>query len=201
MPAAPSPEDDPDASRDIALMRSVQQGDMDAFRDLVELHKNRVAGVIARMVGPQFDHSELAHEVFVRVWKSAARYQPSARFSTWLLTIARNLVLNEVRYRNRHATVSLENERQDESTSGWEIQDHTTHTPSKALEETELQEAIDRAMQTLPEVQRTAIHLRRFEGLSYDEIAEILETTVPSVKSLLFRARTQLREALRDFLE
>lgn len=200
MPSASPTEDDPEAQRDLALMRHVQAGNLDAFRELVELHQNRVAGAIGRLVGNQFDHSELAHEVFVRIWKSADRYQPSAKFTTWLLTITRNLVLNEIRYRSRHATVSLEPDRDDESTPRREIQDSATQRPDHAMEEAELQLAIERALASLPEAQRMAIHLRRYEGLAYEEIAIVLETSVSSVKSLLFRARTQLKEALQEFL-
>jgi RNA polymerase sigma-70 factor (ECF subfamily) len=201
MPSASPTEDDPTAQRDLALMRSVQSGDLDAFRELVELHQNRVAGVIGRLVGSQFDHTELAHEVFVRVWKSADRYQPSARFTTWLLTITRNLVLNEIRYRSRHATVSIEPLEDEESAPRWEIRDPAAQRPDRAMEEAELQLAIERALAALPEAQRTAMHLRRYEGMAYEDIALVLETSVSSVKSLLFRARAQLKEALQEFLE
>ena len=200
MPPIPPNDADPDFQRDLEWMRRVQNGDLEAFRNLVETHQNRVAGLIARMVGSQFDHSELAHEVFVKVWKSAARYQPSARFTTWLMTVTRNLVLNEFRYRNRHATISLETP-DEEGQAPVDPRDFSTQTPDAALEEAELQDAIEKAIAQLPETQRTALHLRRFEGLSYEEIAEILETSVSSIKSLLFRARSELRERLRDYLD
>ncbi|MEY2600063.1 MAG: hypothetical protein RLZZ142_2322 [Verrucomicrobiota bacterium] len=201
-PLSPS-EGDPLAERDIALMRLVQRGDMEAFRELVETHQHRVAGTIARMVGSGFDYAELAHEVFVRVWKSAARYEPSARFTTWLLTITRNLVLNEFRYRSRHATVPLSPLTSDphEAASELPLPDLSCPSPDGALQEAELLEAIEKALLALPENQRTAVILRRHEGLSYEDIASVLRTSVASVKSLLFRARTQLREALREHLD
>jgi RNA polymerase sigma-70 factor (ECF subfamily) len=200
MPSPPPNDEDPDFQRDLDWMRRVQNGEVEAFRALVETHQNRVAGLIARMVGSQFDHSELAHEVFVKVWKSAARYQPSARFTTWLMTVTRNLVLNEFRYRNRHATVALESP-SPEGPASFDPRDPSVQTPDTALQEAELQAAIETAIAQLPEQQRTALHLRRFEGLSYEEIAAVLDTSVSSVKSLLFRARTELREKLRDHLE
>lgn len=201
MPSIPPNDADADALRDLEWMRRVQNGDLEAFRLLVETHQNRVAGMIARMVGSQFDHSELAHEVFVKVWKSASRYQPSARFTTWLMTVTRNLVLNEFRFRNRHSTLSIHETSEGETAASFDPADRSALTPDAALEEVELQNAIERAIASLPEAQRTAIHLRRFEGLSYEEIAAILETSVSSVKSLLFRARTDLRESLREYLE
>lgn len=201
MPPDPSTEGDLLAQRDLVLIQRIQEGDLDAFRELVQTHQQRVAGTIARMVGPGFDYSELAHEVFVRVWKSASRYRPSARFTTWLMTLTRNLVLNEIRYRSRHATVSLDAPQSEETGSPRDLPDFSALGPDAVLQQVELEQAIDRALQDLPENQRTALVLRRYQDLPYEEIAVVLETSVSSVKSLLFRARTQLREALREFLD
>jgi RNA polymerase sigma-70 factor (ECF subfamily) len=181
-------------------MRRVQSGDMDALRALIDEHKNRVAAGVARMAGPGFDAEEITHEVFVRVWKSAARYEPSARFTTWLFTIARNLVLNEIRYKTRHPTVSRDALAQ-EGGAMEECAQEAGARPDSALLASELEEAIDRALQALPENQRTAVIMRRYEELSYEEIASVLEVSVSSVKSLLFRARTTLRELLRPYLD
>jgi RNA polymerase sigma-70 factor (ECF subfamily) len=114
------------------------------------------------------------------------------------MTIARNLVINEIRYRTRHPTVS----RDALSEEGGPLEELPSQAarPDAALLEREMQEAIENALQGLPENQRTAIVLRRYEGLSYEEIAAVLEVSVPSVKSLLFRARTTLRETLQDYL-
>lgn len=186
--------------RDAEWMRRVQQGDTEAFRALICAYQNRVAAALARMAGPAYDPEELAHEVFVRVWKSAHRYEPSARLSTWLLTIARNLFLNELRYKARHPTVSMdvlleEGHSRFEGSSG-----ASAVHPDAALVERELQEAIDVALQKLPENQRSAMILRRYEDLSYEEISAVLGVSVGSVKSLLFRARTTLREMLAEHL-
>ena len=199
-PRETSPDADLAQQRDLAWMRRVQSGDMDALKSLIDEHKNRVAAGVARMAGPGFDADEITHEVFVRVWKSAARYEPSARFTTWLFTIARNLVLNEIRYKTRHPTVSRDALSQD----GGAMEDCAPEAglrPDSALLANELEEAIDRALQSLPENQRTAVVMRRYEELSYEEIAGVLEVSVSSVKSLLFRARTTLRESLRQYLE
>ena len=196
----PSPEGDPERLRDLAWMQGIQNGDQEAFRELILEYQSRVAGVIARMAGSSSDAEELTHEVFVRVWRSAHRYQPSAKLSTWLLTIARNLVLNEIRYRQRHPTISRDIVREDGQYPEDSTPDTTSVPPDAALLESELQQAIDEALQQLPENQRTALVLQRFEALSYEEIATLLDVSVPAVKSLLFRARTTLRELLKDYL-
>ena len=194
----PDPEDT--RLRDSEWMKRVQNGDTEAFRSVILAYQNRVATALARMAGPAFDPEELAHEVFVRVWKSAHRYEPSAKLATWLLTIARNLFLNELRYRTRHPTVSMDaledaGHSPSETPSG-----PSSQHPDAALIERELHQAIDAALQTLPENQRTAMVLRRYEDLSYEEIAAVLGVSVGSVKSLLFRARATLKELLSEYL-
>ncbi len=197
----PQPPPDGDIQRrDSAWMQGVQNGDPESFRALIEEYKGRVASSIARMTGAGVDPEELAHEVFVRVWKSAHRYEPSARLSTWLFTIARNLVLNEVRYKSRHPTVSRDALLEENSHSAAEPATPSNSQPDAALQEAELQIAIDNALQSLPENQRTAILMRRYEAASYEEIASVLEVSVSSVKSLLFRGRTTLKELLADYL-
>lgn len=199
-PADIQPQLEDTRLRDADWMRRVQRGDEEAFRSLILAYQSRIAAALARMAGPAFDPEELAHEVFVRVWKSAHRYEPSARLSTWLLTIARNLFLNELRYRNRHPTVSMQaSEEEGQPRFALPPGPAALH-PDTALIERELHEAIDAALQKLPENQRTAMVLRRYEDLSYEEIAEVLGVSVGSVKSLLFRARTTLRELLADHL-
>jgi RNA polymerase sigma-70 factor (ECF subfamily) len=186
--------------RDAEWMKLVQQGDTEAFRALVLAYQNRVAAALARMVGPSHSPEELAHEVFVRVWKSAHRYEPSAKLSTWLFTIARNLFLNELRYQTRHPTVSMD-ALLEEGNPRFEAASGTVGAnPDEALVERELQQAIDAALQKLPENQRAAMVLRRYEDLSYEEISAVLGVSVGSVKSLLFRARATLRELLAEYL-
>ncbi|MEI6872255.1 MAG: sigma-70 family RNA polymerase sigma factor [Verrucomicrobiota bacterium] len=201
MPSPPSSEGDPERLRDIAWMRGVQNGDAEALRSLIQEYQHRVAAAVARMAGSSCDPEEVAHEVFVRVWRSAHRYQPSAKLSSWLFTIARNLVLNDVRYRQRHPHVSRDIVAEDGHVRDDITPDTSARQPDVVLLESELQQAIDDALQQLPENQRTAIILRRYEQSTYEEIAMVLGITVPAVKSLLFRARTSLREFLREYLE
>ena len=199
-PQEPLPEGEIQA-RDLEWMRRVQAGDTEAFRALIQEYQGRVAAGIARMTGSGTDPEEVAHEVFVRVWRSAHRYRPSAKLTTWLFTIARNLVLNEIRYKTRHPTVSRDAQATGPTALSEEPVENAARRPDAVLLDAELQMAIDAALQTPPENQRTAVVLRRYEDLSYEEIALVLEVSVSSVKSLLFRARTTLREALREYLE
>lgn len=182
---------DVENERDVTLMRLIGDGDEEAMRELVERHQNRVYGTIARMLGSEREAEDLAQQVFVRVWKSAGRYQPSAKFTTWLYTIVRNLVFSETRRRGR---ADLNNPVDEE------MRDDQQKTPSAEILDKEKMAAIQSAIDALPEQQRMAIILRRYEEMPYEEMAVVLKQTVPGVKSLLFRARTALRESLVRYL-
>jgi len=193
----PSDSTDP-APGDWELMRRVQQGDLEAFRALVERHQHSVVGVAAKMLGDFADAEDLAQQVFLRVWKSAERYQPSAKFTTWLMTITRNLVFNEMRRRGRSRQVSLEG---DGEHAAREFADDPSKQPVNSVAAAELERAVDEAIAGLPEPQRMALVLRRYEDLPYEDIARVLKVSVPALKSLLFRARETLKGRLRRYLE
>jgi len=189
------------AARDLELMLRVKTGDLKAFEELVETHQHRVVGTIAKMLGDEIEAEDLAQQAFIRVWRSAARYEPTAKFTTWLFTITRNLVFNELRRRKRHATTSLDEAReQDDDSPRHQIADTGVKVPDVSMLDEEMMNTIHRAIEELPEAQRMAIVLRRYEETPYEEIAQVLELTVPAVKSLLFRARTELREKLKQYL-
>jgi RNA polymerase sigma-70 factor (ECF subfamily) len=191
------PENSDENATDVQVMQLVSAGDTAAFEKLVERHQRLVVGTVARMLGSNSEVEDIAQQVFVRVWKSAKRYVPRAKFTTWLLKITRNLVFNELRRRSRHAQVPLQSESEDEERP---MRDERAMAPDAALLERELQGAIEAAIAQLPETQRMAVVLRRYDELSYEEIAEVLEQSVPAVKSLLFRARTELRTRLSRYL-
>jgi RNA polymerase sigma-70 factor (ECF subfamily) len=199
-PSSQSDSSGEDAERDIRLMGLVRNGDTEAFRELVEAHQMRVVGTITRMLGDENEAEDLAQQVFVRVWKSAARWEPTAKFTTWLYTILRNLVFNECRRRARHHTHSLDAAIEDDD-HPQQFADGNVKAPDTSLLDAEMQDAIERAIRELPEQQRLAVVMRRYQDVSYEEIAEVLELSVPAVKSVLFRARTELREKLKKYLE
>jgi len=153
---------------------------------------------VAKMLGDDTDAEDIAQQVFIRVWNSAGRYTPTAKFTTWLFKIARNLVFNELRRRKRHPSTPLDAGGDNE----FELQvpDPAATSPAASMLDGELQEAIQLAIDSLPEAQRMAIILRRYEEMSYEEIAEVLDLSVPAVKSTLFRARADLRERLQKYL-
>jgi RNA polymerase sigma-70 factor (ECF subfamily) len=136
--------------------------------------------------------------VFIRIWKHAGNYKPDNKFTTYLYTIVRNLVYNESRRRSRKRTISTD-QREDEQHLHYP--DDPAYQPDATLLDNELRAAIDAAIESLPETQRLAVILRRYENLPYEEIAEVLDTSVSSVKSLLFRARTTLRETLSKYID
>src|ERR1043166_1967112 len=188
-------EDDGD---DVRLMELVARGDTAAFEKLIERHQALVSGTVARMLGSNADVEDIAQQVFIRVWKSAGRYVARAKFTTWLLKITRNLVFNEMRRTKRHPHMPVQIEPEAEQIP---LKDEGAASPDATLLQSELQKAIEDAIGLLPDTQRMALVLRRYEELSYEEIADVLDLSVPAVKSLLFRARTELRERLKKYLE
>lgn len=187
-----------EADIDHALMARVAEGDQRAFRQLVERHQDAVVGTVSKMLGNASDSEDIAQMVFIRIWKHARNYKPDNKFTTYLYTIVRNLVYNESRRRSRKRTISTD-QREDEQ--HLQHPDDPASQPDATLLDNELRAAIDAAIESLPENQRLAVVLRRYENLPYEEIAEILATSVPSVKSLLFRARTTLRETLSKYID
>src|SRR5256886_4247268 len=155
---------------DVRLMQLIGRGDTIALEQLIEKHQALVAGTVARMLGSNSDVEDIAQQVFIRVWKSAARYKPQAKFTTWLLKITRNLVFNELRRRKRHPGQSLESDAEEHHL---QVADKVAQSPDASLLDAELQEAIQKAINALPEMQRMAMVLRRYDELSYEEIAEI----------------------------
>ena len=183
---------------DYGLMARIGEGDHAAFKQLVERHQNAVIGTVAKMLGNPSEAEDIAQQVFLRIWRNAKRYRPDAKFTTYLFTITRNLVFNESRRRSRKKEVSSD---EREENSNLLVEANPDRQPDAELLQAELQRKVDEAIASLPETQRMAVVLRRYEQLSYEEIAVVLELSVSAVKSLLFRARTSLREALSDYLE
>lgn len=197
-PAPAIPEIHDDREIDFALMRRIAEGDHGAFRELVERHQHAVIGTVAKMLGNASEAEDIAQQTFLRVWKNAKRYRPDAKFTTYLFTITRNLVFNETRRRSRKKEVSSD---EREENSNLQVEANPDRQPDAEVLQAELQAAVDAAIASLPESQRMAVVLRRYEQLSYEEIGEVLHLSVSAVKSLLFRARGNLRDALAGYLD
>ena len=169
---------DPDA----ALMLRVKQGDRSAFEVLVEKYKHPVMNLVYRTLPDATEAEDLAQHVFLQVWKSAHRYEVSAKFSTWVFTIARNLSLNEIRRRSRHPAESLDQTSPDDDQPVHQVQDRKNFSAPDALLHGELEGKIEEALGELPEKQRTALLMCREDELSYEEIAGVLGCSAPSLR-------------------
>jgi RNA polymerase sigma-70 factor, ECF subfamily len=194
-----TPHDDPD----VQLMLRFQKGDMGAFQQLFNKYSSSVVNFAFRFIGSRERAEELAQEVFLQVYRWQERYEPRAKFSTWLFKIANNHCLNEVRkgeYKVSHE--SLDSQRDSEGKE--RERDLPDLNPGKGddiLAAKQIADKIQTILRRLPESQRSALMLSRLEGLSYQEVAEVLGTTEKAVKSLVFRATQSLREGLQEFLE
>jgi RNA polymerase sigma-70 factor (ECF subfamily) len=188
---------DPDA----ALMLRVKRGDREAFELLVEKYRQPVMNLVARTLQDAIEAEDVAQNVFVQVFKSAHRYEVSAKFSTWLYTIARNLCLNEIRRRTRHPADSLDLTHPENDEQPWrQFEDARTHPAPDDLLHGELLDRIEEAIAALPESQRTALLLCREEELSYEDIARVLGCSLSATKSVIHRGRETLKARLKPYL-
>jgi len=189
------------ADPDAIMMLRVKNGDMEALAILVDKYKQPVINFIYRTIQDENEAEDLAQAVFLQVYKSACRYRVSAKFSTWLFTIARNLCLNEIRRRSRHPVESLQTLPSDDEDSVLrQFADTRVCTPPDALLQRELVQKVEQALAQLPEKQRTAILLCRQEEMSYEEIAKVIGCSLSATKSLIHRGRETLRQKLNPYL-
>jgi RNA polymerase sigma-70 factor, ECF subfamily len=172
---------------DAALVRASQRGDRDAFGMLVARHGSKVVGVTARLLGPGGDAEDVAQEVFVAAYRGLATFQFEAKFSTWLYRIAVNKCTDALR-RRRATTVSIDAD--EDGQERWEPVDD--ETPHFELEQTELAEALDRAMHDLPDIYRQAFVLKHVEGLDYDEMSTVTGVHRDTLKMRVYKARHRL---------
>jgi RNA polymerase sigma-70 factor (ECF subfamily) len=184
------------------LMLAYQGGDESAFDDLVEQYSGRVYALLTRFLGTRERREDLVQEVFLRVIRARERYQPTARFSTWLYRIVFNLSVNESQRAGAKEHRSLDHSFGGEETSGpLEIEDGGVPDPSSGLEQDDVVRAVRQAISLLPETQRIALILAKYHDQPYAEIATVLDSSEKAVKSLIHRARETLRTNLAPFLK
>ena len=179
------------------LMMECRRGDMSAFELLVRRYQDALVNYIYHIINDYHRAEDLAQETFLRVFKSANRYEPKASFKSWLYTIATNLSKNEIRNRNRRNTYFIEDLVEEGETvydSGFMAD--TRYQPDILYEKKERQQLIRKALNQLPENQRLALTLVTYQELSYEEIAEILKCSLGAVKSLIHRARQNMKKLL-----
>ncbi len=181
------------------LMARIARGDERAFEILVNRHQASVLNLIYRFIGDRTHAKDLAQEVFIRVWRAAKTYKPEAKFATWIYRITANLCFNELKSSRRKKWFSFQ---QSDDQSGETIEDRLSDAAPSAedlLLEKERSRQISEALQSLPDNQRMALILKRYDDLSYHEIAQILGCSVSAVESLLVRAKKSLQEKLKNY--
>jgi len=186
---------------DAALMLRVKEGDSAAFAELVDRYKQPIMNLVARMLHDPAEAEDIAQNVFVQVYRFADRYEASARFTTWLFTIARNLCLNELRRRSRRPAESLDAlSAEQPGHTPVQVEDRHSSSPPDNLLRAELERKVEEAISQLPENQRLALLLCRQDELSYEEMAEVLGCSVSATKSLIHRGRETLKQKLKPYL-
>ncbi|HUS45123.1 MAG TPA: RNA polymerase sigma factor [Phycisphaerae bacterium] len=181
---------------DAALMLAFQKGDELAFQELVERNHARVIRLVYRFGGDASEAEDLAQEVFLRVYRAGRTYRPTAKFTTWMFRITTNVGLNARRARaHRRDNVSMEQVggagKMPRGAAGPEA-----HAPDQPMQQTDLRRKVREAIGQLPEKQQVAVVLSKYEGMSYADIARTLGCSTMAVKSLMARARENLREHL-----
>ncbi|MGD0840042.1 MAG: sigma-70 family RNA polymerase sigma factor [Candidatus Acidiferrales bacterium] len=186
------------ARSDVQLMLDVKAGDEVSFELLLRKYRSPLVNFLARMVRDRGAAEDLAQEVFLRVYRARKAYSPSAKFTTWMFRIASNLALNALRDgRNRQMEISMDHSMDigDEEAPGWEVADRRPGVEQELIAR-DRAGVIRRAIEKLPDKQRAAVLLHKYQELDYDEIAGILECSEAALKSLLFRAYETLRVEL-----
>lgn len=185
---------------DIKLFLAFQSGDEQSFEKLLNKYEKPVLNFIYRMVGGGEDAEDLTQEVFLRIYFAAANYKPTAKFSTYLYRIAANISIDHKRKpANKLQAITDSIDKPiitDENEITKEIADTSKNLPENILEQKQIDKTVQSALLSLPANQRIALTLKVHENKSYQEISEILNCSVSSVESLLFRARRSLKEKL-----
>jgi RNA polymerase sigma-70 factor, ECF subfamily len=188
---------------DVRLMLQVRDDNAAAFTELVTRYQNRLLTLIANLVPNRQQAEDLAQDVFLRVYRSRKTYQPDAKFVTWLFRIATNVASNAIRSHVRRREIHLAPPAGDESSAlslDQLAKAASGAQPTRRLDKTELSEVVRTAMETLNDQQRVALMLSKFEEMGYQEIADTMGLTVSAVKSVLWRARENLRTMLEPYV-
>jgi len=187
--------------RDRADMLRLASGHDAALNELIERHSPKLFNYLVRSLQNEADAADLAQETFARVYHNRSKFDAELKFSTWLYSIASNLVRTKFRHLSRHPELSLEAANPQSDTEFRETIPAEQPTPSEALQNSESSDAVRRAIADLPEELRTPLILSEYEELSHSEIGNILNCSPKAVETRLYRARKQLREALTKWLQ
>ena len=197
-PAGPGEE----APSDAEIMLRVKTGDTSAFDYLVQKYRRPMVSFMYRMARNAAAAEDLAQEVFLRVYRSRATYEASAKFTTWLYRIATNLAVNharDTRHERPEVQVSIDEPDQETGTT-FELPDGTLNA-EQVMMRRERMRAIRRKVEALPEQQKLAVLMHKYQQMDYKQIADVLKKSESATKSLLFRAYETLREQLKEFVK
>jgi RNA polymerase sigma-70 factor, ECF subfamily len=190
---------------DVRLMLRVREDDAVAFEELMLRYQNRLVSLLAHLTRHQDIAEDLAQDVFLRVYRARKKYVPGAKFSTWLFTIAHNVAANAQRTRSRRREVQPAPQPGGSESGATSLDAAAVAAsglmPTRQIEKLELRDVVNMAVAALSERQREAVLLNKFEHLSYEEIAEVMQLTPSAVKSLLTRARANLRDVIEPYLQ
>ncbi len=194
--------EEPDSLEVDRLVALAASGDQEAFGQVVQLYYNRVYSVIYRVVNHAEDARELTQAAWVKAWQRLGDYKQEARFYTWVYRIAVNTALDFLRRRKRRPEVPLEPVGHDGETVELERQREYAieQTPFDDLHRAEIRRAFDRALLDLSDEHRTALVLRELEGMSYEEIAQVMKVRTGTVMSRLYYARKTLQKVMEKFI-
>jgi RNA polymerase sigma-70 factor (ECF subfamily) len=185
---------------DRALVERIVSGERDLFSDLVARYEKRILNYVYRIIHRYEDAHDLTQDIFIKVFMALDRYDPKYQFSTWIFRIAQNSAIDTLRKRSLPEVSLTRSGPDDEEGKEREVPDEGV-SPYRDLKNKELSAAIDDAIGNLPIDYRELIQLRHFGELSYEEIADLKEMPLGTVKNKLFRARNMLKETLSHFLE
>ncbi len=180
------------------LMARIAKGDDDAFEILANRHQTSILNLIYRFIGDRTQAKDLAQEVFLRVWQAAETYRPESRFTTWVYRITANLCFNELKSARRKKWFSFNRSDEDSENTLEQALADSSPSAEDLLLAKERSRQIASALQGLPENQRMALILKRYDDLSYQEIAKVIGCSVSAVESLLVRAKRTLQEKLKN---
>ncbi len=181
-------------------MLRFQAGEREVFEQLVKRNLNNIHALVYRFLREPSLIDDITQEVFLRIYRSADKYEPKAKFSTWMYRIVANLCFNVMRSRRRGRMISLESAGEEDHLRR-DVPDSTQPGPQDQMDKAELCEQVRGAIGELPENQRIAVILNKYESKNYEEIAAVLNLSTMAVKSLLSRARSNLRSRLRQYVE
>lgn len=185
-------------------MLQVRDGSATAFEELMLRYQGRVVTLLEHLAGGRSQAEDLAQEVFMRIYRARKRYAPGSKFSTWLFTITNNVARNALRSQSRRREINLEGHASGPMGANPldnMVQAASGQMPARQLDKSEVQDVVRMAIETLNERQKMAVLLSKFEEMSYADIAEVMDMSPQAVKSLIARARENLRAVLEPYLE